>query len=118
MPRVVADLVAARPVHLAVIDGIESIAGGELPGYPTSRRCKPGLLVAGTNCVSTDAVATALMGFDPMAVRGTPPFETADSTLQLAEHLGVGTRDLNRIEVIGPPISKVRFDYRNVPMQG
>lgn len=118
VPRVVADLVAARPVHLAVIDGIESIAGGELPGYPTSRRCKPGLLVAGTNCVSADAVATALMGFDPMAIRGTPPFETADSTLQLAEHLGVGTRDLNRIEVIGPPISKVRFDYRNVPMPG
>ena len=58
------------------------------------------------------------MGFDPMAVRGTAPFETADSTLQLAEQLGVGTRDLNRIEVIGPPISKIHFDYRKVPMPG
>lgn len=116
VPRVVADLVAARPVHLAVIDGIESIAGGELPGYTHSRRVKPGLLVAGTNCVATDAVGTALMGFDPMAERGTAPFETCESTLHLAEQLGVGPRDLNQIEVIGPPISKVRVDYRKVPM--
>lgn len=118
VPRVVADLVAARPVHLAVIDGIQSIAGGELPGYPNSRPVKPGLLIAGTNCVSTDAVGTALMGFDPMAMRGTAPFETSDSTLYLAEQLGVGTRDLNRIEVIGPAISKVRVEYRKVPMPG
>ncbi len=118
VPRVVADLVAARPVHLAIIDGIESIAGGELPGYTHARRVKPGLLVAGTNCVATDAVGAALMGFDPMAVRGTAPFETCDSTLQLAEQLGVGPRDLNQIEVIGPAISKVRVDYRRVPMPG
>ena len=29
VPRVTADLVAARPIHLAIIDGIESVAGGE-----------------------------------------------------------------------------------------
>ena len=118
VPRVVADLVAARPIHLAVIDGIETLAGGELPGYPTSRRVKPGLLIAGTNCVSTDAVGTALMGFDPMAVHGTKPFETSESTLLLAEQLGVGTRDLDKIDVAGPPISKVRVDFRKVPMRG
>ena len=58
--------------------------------------------------MATDAVGAALMGFDPMAERGTAPFETCDSTLQLAEQLGVGTRDLNQIEVVGPAISKVR----------
>jgi uncharacterized protein (DUF362 family) len=73
-----------------------------------------GLLIAGTNCVTTDAVATALMGFDPMADRGTAPFEKCDSTLKLAEQLGLGTRDLNRIEVIGVPISKARVSFRNV----
>ena len=57
------------------------------------------------------AVAVSVMGFDPMADRGTPPFETCDSTLRLAEHLGVGTRNLNRIEVVGTPISKARFRY-------
>jgi uncharacterized protein (DUF362 family) len=71
----------------------------------------PGLLIAGMNCVATDAVATATMGLDPMADRGRAPFETCDSTLRLAEHLGVGTRDLSRIEVVGTPIAKARFRY-------
>jgi hypothetical protein len=54
----------------------------------------------------------ALMGFDPMADRGTPPFETCDSTLRLAEQLGVGTRDLSRVHIAGAPIAKARFDFR------
>ena len=112
VPRVVADLVSSRPVHLAVIDGIHSMAGGKGPWCDHVRHVQPGLLVAGTNCVSTDAVCTALMGFDPMADRGTPPFETCDSTLRLAEQLGVGTRDLSRIEVLGTPIAEARFNFR------
>jgi len=112
VPRVVADLVAARPVHLAVIDGIHSMAGGEGPWCDHVRHVHPGLLVAGTNCVATDAVCTALMGFDPMADRGTPPFETCDSTLRLAEQLGVGPRDLRQIELLGTPIDQARFDFR------
>ena len=114
VPRVVADLVAARPIHLAIIDGIETQAGGEGPWVPNTRPVKAGILIAGTNCVTTDAVATAIMGFDPMADRGTTPFEKCDSTLRLAEQLGVGTRDLRRIEVLGTPISKVRIDFRRV----
>jgi uncharacterized protein (DUF362 family) len=72
----------------------------------------PGVLIAGSNCVTTDAVATAVMGYDPLADRGTIPFETCDSTLRLAESLGVGTRDLRRIEVLGTPISKALFDFK------
>ncbi len=112
VPRIVADLVAARPVHLALIDGIESMAGGEGPWVRGTRPVKPGLLVAGTNPVTTDAVAMALMGFDPSATRGTAPFEHRDSTLQLAEDRGIGTRDLKRIEVIGPRIEDAMFRFR------
>ncbi len=112
VPRVTADLVAARPIDLAIIDGIESVAGGEGPWVRNLRPVRPGLLIAGTNCVTTDAVCTALMGFDPMAARGTAPFETCTSTLELAEQLGLGTRDLKRIEVRGLPIEKGRMDFR------
>jgi hypothetical protein len=55
------------------------------------------------------------MGFDPMADRGTPPFETCDSTLRLAEQLGVGTRDLSRIEVLGTPIDRARYRFTPLP---
>jgi uncharacterized protein (DUF362 family) len=114
VPRITADLVASRPIHLAVIDGIYTMTGGELPNQQRDWNHKPvhpGLLIAGLNCVSTDAVATAVMGFDPMADRGTAPFQKCDSTLRLAEHLGVGTRDLSRIEVAGIPISKAQFRF-------
>jgi uncharacterized protein (DUF362 family) len=114
VPRITADLVAARPVHLAVIDGIYTMTGGELPNQEANwihKAVHPGLLIAGMNCVATDAVASSVMGFDPMAERGTPPFEKCDSTLALAEHLGVGTRDLNRIEVVGTPIARARFRF-------
>ncbi len=114
VPRITADLVAARPIHLAVIDGIYTMTGGELPNQGNGwihQPIHPGVLIAGMNCVSTDAVATAVMGFDPMADRGTPPFETADSTLRLAEQLGVGSRDLSRIEVLGIPIAKAQYRF-------
>lgn len=114
VPRVTVDLVAARPIHLSIIDGIETVAGGEGPWVKGIRPVRPGLLIAGTNCVNTDAVCTALMGFDPMAERGTAPFEKCDNTLKLAEQLGIGTRDLKRIEVRGLPIAKGRVEFRKV----
>jgi uncharacterized protein (DUF362 family) len=114
VPRVTVDLVAARPIHLSIIDGIETVAGGEGPWLRNLRSVPPGLLIAGTNCVTTDAVCAALMGFDPMADRGTVPFENCDNTLRLAEERGIGTRDLKRIEVIGLPIAKGRIDFRKV----
>ena len=112
VPRIVVDIVAARPIDLAIIDGIETMTAGEGPWIPRVAPISPGLLVAGTNCVTTDAVATALMGFDPMADRGKPPFERCDSTLRLAEDVGLGTRDLERIEVLGVPIHKARCRFR------
>ena len=115
VPRVVADLAAARPIHLSIIDGIQTMNKGEGGWIPGVKIIKPGVLIAGLNAVTTDAVSMAVMGFDPMADRGTAPFETCDNTLRLAEELGVGTRDLKRIDVIGAKIQDVRFSFRNPP---
>jgi uncharacterized protein (DUF362 family) len=107
----VADLVAARPIHLALIDGIESMTTGETAN-PRNRHVRPHALVAGFNPVCVDSVGTRLMGFDPMADRGKAPFETCDNTLRLAEELGVGTRDPKKFEVIGARLSDLVLDYR------
>src|SRR5262249_52075615 len=102
VPRTVVHLVAARPIHLAIIAAVRTMTAGEAPRVGEAQTVvSPGLLVAGTNPVNTDAVGAALMGFDPMADRGTPPFERCDSTLRLAEDVGIGSRDLKRIEVVG-----------------
>ncbi len=111
VPHIVADLVAARPIHLQIIDGVESIAGGEGPWIRGVRVVKPGVLLAGLNPVCTDAVATAVMGYDPRAMRGTAPFKTCDNTLVLAEGHGIGTTDLKRIEVRGTTIAQALYRY-------
>ena len=111
VPHIVADLAAARPIHLAIIDGVETMAGGEGPWIRGVRTLKPGVLLAGLNPVCTDAVATAVMGYDPRSTRGTAPFQTCDNTLLLAEGHGVGTTDLKRIDVRGVPIEQAMFKF-------
>jgi uncharacterized protein (DUF362 family) len=111
VPRVVVDLIATRPVDLAIVEGIKTMTGGEGPWIPGVAAVSPGVLLVGGNPVTTDAVAMAVMGFDPMGDRGTPPFEDCDSMLKLAEDVGIGTRDLKRIEVVGTPITDAVFDF-------
>jgi uncharacterized protein (DUF362 family) len=112
VPHIVADLAAARPIHLAIIDGVETVAGGEGPWIGKLRVVKPGVLIAGLNPVCTDAVATAAMGYNPRAARGMAPFETCDNTLTLAEAHGVGSTDLRRIDVRGLPVEQAMFRFQ------
>jgi len=111
VPHIVADLVKSRPIDLEIIDGIESIAGGEGPWIKGVRRVQPAVLLAGLNPVSTDAVAAAVMGYDPRAARGTAPFQTCENTLLLAERHGVGSANLRGIDVRGVPIAGAMFRY-------
>jgi uncharacterized protein (DUF362 family) len=111
VPHIVADLAAARPIHLAIIDGVESVAGGEGPWIGGLRLVQPGVLIAGLNPVSTDAVATAVMGYNPRAVRGTAPFRQCDNTLLLAEAHGAGSADLSRIDVRGLPLAQALYKF-------
>ncbi len=111
MPRIVSDLAATRPIDIALIDGVETMAGGEGPWIPHVRAVKPGVIIAGTNAVNTDTVATAVMGYDPRGDRGSAPFTMCDNTLKLAEALGVGSADLKRIEVRGVSISEATFKF-------
>ena len=120
VPHIVADLALARPIDLQIIDGIETMIGGEGPwiGDQNLRFGKPGLLIAGRNPVCTDAVATAVMGYDPRATRGTIPFRNCDNTILLAEGHGVGTADLSRIDVRGLSIKDALYPFEPAPAAG
>jgi uncharacterized protein (DUF362 family) len=116
VPRIVADLNGVRPIDLAIIDGVESIRGGEGVWNPGVQLIKPGVLIAGRNPVCVDAVSMAVMGYDPKADRGTKPFVRGDSALKLAEAKGIGSTDLNRIEVAGLSIKEAYHDYGPGPI--
>ena len=111
VPRFVADLVRVRPIDLCIVDGIESIRGGEGVWIKGVQGIKPGVMLAGKNPVCTDAVSMAVMGYDPRADRGTKPFLRGDNILKLAEAVGVGTTDLSRIEVLGLSIKEALHPY-------
>lgn len=115
VPRIVVDVCAARPIDLAIIDGITSMSGGEGPWCREAGELKftqPGVIIAGLNPVSTDAVATAVMGYDnPRAARGTKPFHFCDNHLALAEQAGLGTAELAQIEVRGLTVEQAKYPY-------
>lgn len=116
IPRIVVDLVGARPIDLSIVDGIESIRGGEGVWNEGVQVIKPGLVLVGRNPVCTDTVCTAVMGADPLADRGHNPFIRGDNMLKLAEEAGIGTTDLKRIEVRGLSIKEALCDYGPGPV--
>lgn len=132
LPRVLVDILGARPVDLAIADGIVSMVGGEGPWVLGSKPVHPGILVVGKNCVNTDTVAAACMGYNPRAGRHEAPyrvyknpkdhpreqlqpgdetFQYADNMVLLAEAVGLGSADVNKIDVRGVPIKEALFEY-------
>lgn len=80
--------------HLTVMDAIIGMEGnGPNAGAPR----KVGLLIASTDGVALDAVASRIIGYDPLAI----------PTIRYAEERGLGTADLKKIHVLGEKIADV-----------
>lgn len=124
VPGICVDLISARPVDLSIIDGVESSIGGEGPWVKGFQYANPRVLIVGRNPVCTDAVAAAVMGYDPRAKRGQTPFRRmtpakpgepvwAENPMLLAEAAGLGSADLARIDVRGTPIKDALYDFES-----
>ena len=75
------------------IDGIIGSNGSELGGKPIQMD----LIIAGEDPVAVDRVGSAIIGRGPDIVK----------YLKFAEKKGLGTADLNKIEIIGHKIEEV-----------
>ncbi len=112
VPRFIVDLNDAFPVELVVIDGISTIQSAE--GWWLSSMvsvARPGLLIAGRNVVSTDAVAAAVMGFNPDAEHRTLPFANGSNCLKLARSIGLGENRLENLAIGGVGLEKAKFEF-------
>ena len=88
-------LARATKPHIAVVDGFIGMhREGPRHGTPIPL----GTVIAGTDAVAVDAVAAAVMGFDPASI----------GYLHYAQQAGLGTIDLERIRVVGDTIARVR----------
>jgi uncharacterized protein (DUF362 family) len=93
--------VAARLLPaVALIDGFVAAEGGVLRH---ERRVPLCTIIAGTDAVAVDAVAAAVMGFEPLEV----------AYLRLAHAIGLGTADLSAITIVGDPLSPSRSFRRS-----
>lgn len=113
VPRFIVDLTAAFPVQLVVIDAVSTIQAAEgwwLGSMVTLTR--PGLLIAGLNPVCTDAVAAAVMGFDPEAPDRQWPFVNGTNYLALARHRGLGENRISELDVAGLDLARARCQFQ------
>jgi uncharacterized protein (DUF362 family) len=94
----IADLASIIKPSLTVIDGVIAGEEHETSGNPVEMN----LVIAGKDPVAVDAVGSAVMGVNPAEVKH----------LVLAERKGLGTCDLNKIEVLGEPVEKVQRKFR------
>jgi len=91
----IADLAAAVRPRLTVIDGLIGQEGlGPLYGIPV----RMGLLLASRDLVAADTVASLIAGFQPEEVNVTV----------FAAQRGLGTMNINEIDVVGEPIASVK----------
>jgi uncharacterized protein (DUF362 family)/Pyruvate/2-oxoacid:ferredoxin oxidoreductase delta subunit len=92
--RMLVDVFSAVPRQLVIMDAVVGMEGeGPSGGAPK----KLGLLISGTDGVAVDAVASRVVGFDPLGI-----FTTAE-----AQDRGLGVADLSRIEVVGAKLEEV-----------
>ena len=95
----VIDMMTAINPGLAVVDGILAMEGvGPMLGTPVEM----GIIIAGKDVVSVDAVAGAAMGFAPEEV---PIIDGAGKA-------GIGISDLKNIEIVGTPLNAVKRRFK------
>lgn len=101
--EVLVDLVIMQkelhPALLAVMDGT---VAGDGAGPRTMTPHGKNIILASSDSVAIDAVAAKLMGFDPLSI----PY------LRMCHERGLGTADINEIEILGIDISGMNFGFK------
>jgi len=98
--RMLVDVFSAIPRQFTIMDAVIGMEGeGPSSGMPK----KIGLIISGGDGIAVDAVASSITGHDPLRV-----FTTSD-----AHERNLGLGDLERIQVVGEDLAKIRVgDFR------
>jgi uncharacterized protein (DUF362 family)/NAD-dependent dihydropyrimidine dehydrogenase PreA subunit len=100
--RILVDIYSHAKPALTIMDGIVSMEGnGPAHGHPKAT----GLLLASRDGVALDAVASGLIGFQPMQI----------DTTRIADQLGVGIGDLEKIDIQGIPFEEAAIKPFSLP---
>ena len=103
MHEVLVDLLyMQRELHPAVFTVMDGTIAGDGAGPRTMVPRVKSLLLAAADSVAIDAIASRLMGFDPLSI----PF------LRMAHERGLGIADPRDIELVGDDVSRENFGFQ------
>ena len=92
--QMLVDIFSCVPPHLNIMDAIYAMEGeGPSAGSPK----KVGLILASSDAVAMDAVATKIIGLDPMQIQ----------TTSIAANRGLGKAEISEMELLGENIQDV-----------
>lgn len=100
MPGMLADIGRILDPALNIVDALVGQAGQEWSAIGTPEGRIVDALIAGDQVIATDAAMMHLMGHDPQADWGTPPFHRDRNPLLVAAESGFGTVDLREVDYI------------------
>ena len=96
------DLLAIQQeIHSGIFAVTDGTVSGSGPGPRTMTPHDTSLILASADQVAIDAVSAKIMGFDPLSI----PF------IRLAHERGLGTGDINEIDILGEPLSQFNLHY-------
>jgi uncharacterized protein (DUF362 family) len=96
------DLLAIqKEIHTGIFAVMDGTICGNGPGPRTMIPEEKGYILASADMVAIDAVASKMMGFDPMSI----PY------IRLAHEEGLGTGRMEEIEISGEDVSGVDFKF-------
>ncbi len=88
------DIYSVVTPKLTIMDAVTGIGGF----WREQDKISPGLIIASEDGVALDAVASIILGIEPLKV----------PTLRIAEERGLGIASPDRIDLIGPSVDKVK----------
>jgi len=94
-------LMIQKEIHAGLFAITDGTVCGNGPGPRTMIPVEKDLLLASADMVAIDAVASKMMGFDPMSI----------GYIRLAHEAGLGTGRVAEIDVVGEDVSKADFGF-------
>lgn len=96
------DLLAIqKEIHTGIFAVADGTTCGNGPGPRTMKPETKDVILASSDCVALDSVASKIMGFDPMSL----------DYIRLAHYDGLGTGKPQEIEIVGEDVSDWNFGF-------